>query len=451
MNILAIEISDSGLLVGGGGEWRDVGAGYALVEGEKTLIGDEARQMARLRPREVRNRFWRDLGNTEAAGDGPSAADLACAQLTRIWDEYGGGASEVIFVVPGYFARQGLGLLLGVAGEAGIPARGLVDSAVAATTDPDGARGLLHLDLHLHVAVLATVTTADSFRRGDVQLSEGLGVAAFEQAWVATIAGAFVRQTRFDPLHHAATEQVLFDRLWDWLGALGDRQELTLEIEHAQRQLSATVTRRQILSAVEPQYERLVRLVESARAAGAADALQLTHRVSAMPGLAERLSSDTGMDLRHLAPSAALEGAVTRSGNILSPEGAVRFVTTLPFEGAAPAEHIAPPPAAQDGRNWPTHVLQGSVAHVISEAPLEIGMSPSTGGRSIVIRDNVEGVSRHHCSVYRRGDAILVEDRSRYGTFVNDRRVEGSVEVRAGDVLRVGSPGSTLLLIEARD
>lgn len=451
MNVLAIEISDSGLLVGDGGEWHDVGAGYAIVEGETTLIGEDARKVARLRPREIRNRFWRDLGNAETPGDGPSAADLACAQLTRIWREHGGGAGEVIFVVPGYFARQGLGLLLGIAGEAGIPARGLVDSSVAATTDPEGARGLLHLDLHLHVAVLANVATAGSYRRGDVKLSEGLGIASFEQAWIATIAGAFVRQTRFDPLHHAATEQILFDRLWEWLGLLGDNQELTLAIDHADKQLSATVTRRQILSAVEPQYERLVRLVESARAAAAADALQLTHRVSALPGLAERLSSDTGMDLRSLAPAAALEGAVTRSSSILSPEGSIRFVTTLPLEGATPSADVAPPTAAADGRNWPTHVLQGSVAHSISEAPLEIGMSPSTGGRSILIRDNVEGVSRHHCSVYRRGDAVVVEDRSRYGTFVNDRRVDGSVEVRAGDVLRVGSPGSTLLLIEARD
>jgi hypothetical protein len=451
VNILAIEISDSGLLVGSGGDWREAGPGYALVEGAKILVGDEARRKARLRPMEVRNRFWRDLGNTDPAGEGPAAADLACAQLKSIWEEQGGAGAEVIFVVPGYFARETLGLLLGIAAEAGIPARGLVDSSVAATTEAGGSRGLLHLDLHLHVAVLASVSAADRFRRGNVQLLEGLGLAAFEQAWITTIAGAFVRQTRFDPLHHAATEQILFDGLWEWLRLLGEQQELALEIEHDGRQLAATVTRRQALAAVEPQYQRIVRLVESARASGAGDSLQLTHRAAALPGLLQRLREDTGMEPRSLPPGAAVEGAVSRSASILSQEGSVRFVTSLPFEDETPAPEIAPPPAQEDGRNWPTHVLQGSVAHVISEAPLEIGISPPAGGRPVVIRDKVEGVSRNHCAVYRRGDAVVVEDRSRYGTFINDRRVDGSVEVRAGDVLRVGLPGSELLLIEARD
>jgi hypothetical protein len=451
VNILAIEISDSGLLVGDGGELREAGPGYALVEGARILVGDEARKRARLRPMEVRNRFWRDLGNTDPAGEGPAAADLACAQLKSIWEEQRDAGAEVIFVVPGYFARETLGLLLGIAAEAGIPARGLVDSSVAATTEAGGSRGLLHLDLHLHVAVLAPVAAVDRFRRGDVKLSEGLGLAAFEQAWIATIAGAFVRQTRFDPLHHAATEQILFDRLWPWLGSLDEQQELALEIEHDGRQLAASVTRRQILAAVEPQYERIVRLVESARASGEGDVLQLTHRVAALPGLQHRLREDTGMEPRSLSPGAAVEGAVSRSASILSPEGSIRFVTTLPFAGDAPAPEIAPPPAHEDGRNWPTHLLQGSVAHVISDAPLEVGISPPPGGRPVVIRDKVEGVSRNHCAVYRRGGGVVVEDRSRYGTFINGRRVDGSAEVRAGDVLRVGSPGSELLLIEARD
>jgi pSer/pThr/pTyr-binding forkhead associated (FHA) protein len=53
--------------------------------------------------------------------------------------------------------------------------------------------------------------------------------------------------------------------------------------------------------------------------------------------------------------------------------------------------------------------------------------------------------------VYRNDGAVLVQDESRYGTWVNDRRVSGTAELRAGDVLRVGSPGSRMLLVAARD
>jgi pSer/pThr/pTyr-binding forkhead associated (FHA) protein len=52
--------------------------------------------------------------------------------------------------------------------------------------------------------------------------------------------------------------------------------------------------------------------------------------------------------------------------------------------------------------------------------------------------------------VFRSADRVVVEDHSRYGTFVNDRRIESRATLRAGDVLRVGAPGCEFLLVEAR-
>jgi pSer/pThr/pTyr-binding forkhead associated (FHA) protein len=51
----------------------------------------------------------------------------------------------------------------------------------------------------------------------------------------------------------------------------------------------------------------------------------------------------------------------------------------------------------------------------------------------------------------RRNGEVVVEDHSRYGTFVNDRRVSEEATLKAGDVLRIGTPGSEYLLLEARD
>lgn len=47
--------------------------------------------------------------------------------------------------------------------------------------------------------------------------------------------------------------------------------------------------------------------------------------------------------------------------------------------------------------------------------------------------------SRQHASIWWRGGKIGVDDHgSRNGTFVGSRRVEGSVELADGDVVRVG-------------
>ena len=46
------------------------------------------------------------------------------------------------------------------------------------------------------------------------------------------IADAFVKQSRFDPLHTAETEQLLLDRLTDWLAVASSRESIALEIEY---------------------------------------------------------------------------------------------------------------------------------------------------------------------------------------------------------------------------
>jgi pSer/pThr/pTyr-binding forkhead associated (FHA) protein len=106
---------------------------------------------------------------------------------------------------------------------------------------------------------------------------------------------------------------------------------------------------------------------------------------------------------------------------------------------------------ADDDRPVPTHLLAGTVAYALNETPLTIGAARAAGERGVVVDGALEGVSRRHCSIVRRGDAVVVEDHSRYGTFVNDRRISDSAPLKAGDVLRVGTPGSEFLLLEARD
>ncbi len=450
MSVLVIEINDSGFLAGNVDECSEVGAGYALVETGRILIGDAALGQSRLRPREVTNRFWRDLAAGATSPGGPAPADLACVQLAGIREElHRDDDDPVILAVPGYFGRESLGVLLGVAGEAGLPVRGLVDVAVAASAHSE-RHSLLHVDMHLHVGVLTEIAAADAFRRGEVQFAEGSGLASLEQAWLSTIAEAFVSQTRFDPLHTAATEQILFERLWQWIRALGEDREIEMEIEADGRRLTASVSRTQLVRAVEPHYERILRMIESIRAARGLEAVLLSHRVAALPGFGKGLL-ETGVDVQPLEPEAALRGAASRSEHILSEDGSVRFVTALPRVGGSGQTTAPPATSGTDGRPPPTHLLQGSVAWKIAEIPLEIGTAPSADHRPVIVRDQTEGVSRSHCRVLRKADAVLVEDASRYGTWINDRRVEGTAELRAGDVLRIGTPGSRMLLVAARD
>lgn len=53
-----------------------------------------------------------------------------------------------------------------------------------------------------------------------------------------------------------------------------------------------------------------------------------------------------------------------------------------------------------------------------------------------------------HCSLLRGDDGnATVVDHSRHGTWLNDERVVGRAPLRAGDRLRIGSPGVAIDLI----
>ena len=58
-----------------------------------------------------------------------------------------------------------------------------------------------------------------------------------------------------------------------------------------------------------------------------------------------------------------------------------------------------------------------------------------------LLGEGVAGVSRLHCSLQRDERGVTLQDHSRYGTWLNDQRVVGRVNVLAGDRMRLGDPG----------
>ena len=456
MSVLALEINDVDLILGrADGGWQSLGPGYALLDPGQPLLGDEARGQARLRPKRLQNRFWSALSVEPLAVPATYAAtnaDLACAQLRAAWEQANGAeATAAVLLVPGTFSREALGLLLGIAGECGVPAKAVVDTAVVAAEPPADGRPVLHLDVHLHFVIVTEVLPANGVARGEIQVSEAVGHASLEQAWAKTVAEAFVRQTRFDPLHDARSEQDLFDRLPGWLEALEQTGETELTLEQGDRTLRANMSRRQLLDVAAPQYERVHRIVDALRVSRGAVSLQLSDRAARLPGLAERLAGLPDTELLRLAPERAVAGALAQAEYLTGGEGAVRYVTSLPEAGATAPPVAALPPAEDDHRPAPSHLLSGTVAYVLNDTPLTLGVAPHSDPRSLVVAGTVQGVSRRHCSLVRRNGEVVVEDHSRYGTFVNDRRVIEEATLKAGDVLRIGTPGSEYLLLEARD
>jgi hypothetical protein len=453
--LLALELIDSGLLLarsrGEDGEVLSEAPGFAVLDDDRTRTGSEAAERVRLKPLLAHTTFWRALSTeqlTRPSRLARTTADIAFAQAEAVLGPYRG--ESVLLAVPAGYSREQLGLLLGVINESGVSVAGLVDAALAACSlEPAPAR-LLHLDLELHQAILTVLEYSGGERpglkRSRYEIALRNGVLDIQQTLMQFIAETFIRKTRFDPLHDASTEQHLVDQLPAWLGQLREQEQITLSMQFGDRPLEIEIERTQLIAAVERHYVELLRLVQGARVAGMQIELRLSARVATFPGLVERLGTLRDCEIRVLPHGAAAIGTLRHEATIARPDS-LALVYHLPIARAAGGEASAAQPDATPAPLRPTHVLFQGRAWRISEHPLVIGWSVDAG-RTLVLPSASPGQSRSHCTVVRRNGAVMIEDHSTYGSYVNEERVAGRTALTVGDRLRLGSPGVTLELIQ---
>jgi hypothetical protein len=456
--MLSLELIDSGLVLAQrqGADVRIVAEapGFAILEENATLTGAAAAARVRTKPLLAHSSYWRTLSTdplTRPSRLVRTTADLAFEQAKQLLGPHAADQEGILLAVPAGYTREQLGLLLGVIGETGVPVAGLVDAGLAASSLEAAPARVFHFDLELNQALLTVLDFVGGERAGlkrtRYEIAPRRGLLSLQQTWLTMISEEFVRKTRFDPLHEAASEQRLFDQLPHWLAQLESESPITLSMQLADRTLEIELTREKFIAAAESHYAEWLSLVQNTRAAGLAIDLSLSHRVAALPGLRERFESLRECRVRVLPNGAAALGALRYETAIRRPADALALVYHLPTpraEGTEPAIRIEETPP----QLRPTHVLFRGRAWRIDERPLTIGWSLNGVARGLTLPGAAPGVSRSHCTLVRRNGAVLVEDHSTYGSFVNDERVIGRTVLTVGDRLRLGSPGVTLELIQ---
>src|SRR3546814_6704976 len=122
------------------------------------------------------------------------------------------------------------------------------------------------------------------------------GLSGLCDSWAALIAEHFLHETRFDPLHRAESEQLLYTRLPEWLNTLRDSAAAVLTLDVGARVYRVEISRQALVSAVAADYQALV-----ARARGSAvDRVVLGPRLAAFPGLADARSEEKPSELQSL-------------------------------------------------------------------------------------------------------------------------------------------------------
>jgi hypothetical protein len=119
-----------------------------------------------------------------------------------------------------------------------------------------------------------------------------------------------------------------------------------------------------------------------------------------------------------------------------------------PSDDGAAIEARTPEPAAMIARTKPpTHVVYGGLAYRVGAAGLAVGREADAERRTVVLTGG-SGVSRLHCEVVLQDGELKLRDLSSYGTFVNEKRVAGEISLKRADVIRIGSPGAELHVVD---
>jgi len=450
---LALEINDAGLVLARDGELLAEEPGCAMLDGGTAETGAAAMRRARLKPLYAETRYWQDLGTAPLARPMPAAtthAEVAYAQLATLASALPSADRQLLMAVPAWYTRDQLAVLLGVAREAGFETVGLVDAGLAAAALEPAPEAVLQLELTLHRAVLTVLDHGGELRRTRYELLPQHGWLALQQAWLDLIAAAFVRKTRFDPLHEAANEQRLWDSLPGWLATLGSAPTVTIEIQAGGVTHSVELAREEFMAAASRIYDGLAHALQRARPAGGPLHLRLSHRLVGLPGFGERLAELRDCEVTRLPRGAAALGALAYERTLRRDPGAVVLVQRLPVPLRAGPSPAATAAAAVPVQDRPTHVVLQGRAWTIRREPLTIGSAVPDGRRALVVAAG-PGISRQHCTLASDDGGVWLEDLSTYGTLVNGERVRGRVPLRVGDRLRIGSPGIECELVRAVD
>ena len=448
---LALELADAGLLaLPEEGEGAAPSPGLAIIDDETVIVGREAAARARLTPRRLHSRFWLEI-STEPLGRPIGrrlrTADLAWSHLDELWRQLGRGVTSVILALPGDRSKAQLGLILGVARSAGLPVDGMVDAAVASVLGHNLTSPVLHLDLELHRTVL-TLLEPGPGQRG-VVTNDRVGLSGLRDAWLRMIAGVFLKTTRFDPFHSAASEHDLYDRLPSILETLRRRPSTTSSLPAESRSFSIDLTRDQVVSATDKPFAEIDELVRSAATAHRSGKLFLTARAANAPGLADHLAKLTKLDVVELPLAAAAAGVHQAAPKIVARGQVLPFVTEL-GESATGSVMAAPPASASTSRR-PTHVLAGGVAHPLGSEPLWLGSAPAAGDSGVVVGADDNSIRDRHCVIRAGADGVTVEDLSGGGCALNDQPFGSKATLNTGDRLRLGVPGVEVLALRVEN
>jgi len=410
--------------------------GFANIAMDNPVFGEEARQLARLHPRQSFNQFWAQLSLDPLSIKNKHfrhTADLAHGHLRSLAGGVNLSGNNVI-AVPSNYSRNQLSVLLGITRTCEIPVHGLVDlSLLQAMASDSGADHCIIVDLQLHQAILSSFRRIDGhMQRERVVQVPASGQLALQDAWTNMIADEFIRQARFDPKHNAEIEQYLYNQLEGWMSQSATSGELLIDIKHKGSVHQARVTHEAFGLRSRHILERIRKELAPLTSEDSAVHVLGSHH---LPGLELYLP-----EADVLADDLLLESFLGHMDNIVKTPDQVQFITRLPLRQQVSTATGLPRKQLQS-----THVLVDNRAVALPKGLLAIGAAPAYGTFARVIPLQ-ETSSPGFLVLDKQPGQLLLDQFQGEAVLVNDQSASPGMTLSLGDRIKLN--GALLHLIQ---
>lgn len=433
MALWVIELNDTNICVSRDGKVVDTSPGIAVVNRRQVLTGLEAAAEQQLNPCAVYNRYWQQLSEAPLLGATRQVrhhADLAYHHLAAIIARCG-QPDEAIFAVPAHYGEPQLALLLGICSALKLKVGGLVDSNVAAVAASCASGRYTLAEIYQHHVTLVELEVDDTVTRRRVTIIDQSGLGRIEQACIDLISDAFLEQSRFDPLHEAGTEQLLYTNLPAWMKQAGSGAELDIAIDYHGSRFAARIDSRE--------FERVTAMV----LAPVAERLDQGTTALLSPALAALPGSQGHFANALLIPAdAGASGIAEHRLAIGGSSETVAFVTQLPATANPRLRAVTPRRVNAPDAYTATHILYRGHATPLDRRPLSLGTGDEPG------RSKSNGVpaavSIENGEVVLQANGLEVE--------VNGARIAERCRLQPGDhiVVERGAAGFTAISVSDR-
>ena len=318
-------------------------------------FGRAALAAARGRPDEVSLSHWRELSSNANAARNVALEVHAHLRALSVTERI-----EAVVAVPADLDASALAVLRGALSAAGVDTRDFLDAATLTAAAVIDRSHYVLLDAGWRSATATRVAGGAECIFEEAFVSERANLLDVYDLWLIAVAGALVKNTRFDPLLSLEVEQRLFADLPMLAARAATEGKVEAVVESEGARFAVPVDAQLFADAAQPFYRELTRLTRNARIAGQDAALVLPAESRRWPGFLPRLL-ELEQDGLVIAPAGIAAVAASLQGGepAAAPRLRRRVARVAEHSLAANIEYVASASTSAARALPVTHILFG--------------------------------------------------------------------------------------------